>query len=128
MTISEIIKDINAIQEHLRKFQEKYNLVSTDFYKLYKANKLEQSRDFVEWLGFYEIMLDRESEYKKLLKEQISEYDFINSDQRLSDLVAELKSVLSEVSESNFKFEKEHRDLFLENANLFAPFIPSMTT
>jgi len=128
MTIDELLKDIHAIQDHLKKFEEKYKLISSDFYKLYKANKLELSRDFIKWLGFYEIMLDRESEYKKLLKEQISEYDFINSDQRLSDLVAELKSVLSEVSESNFKFEKEHRDLFLENANLFAPFIPSMTT
>ena len=76
MTIDEILKDIHAIQEHLKNFEEKYKLISSDFYKLYKANKLEQSRDFIEWLGFYEIKLDREHEYKKLLKEQITEYDF----------------------------------------------------
>ena len=76
MTIDEILKDIHAIQEHLKNFEEKYKLISSDFYKLYKANKLEQSRDFIEWLGFYEIMLDREHEYKKSLKEQIDEYDF----------------------------------------------------
>lgn len=126
MTIDEILKDIHAIQEHLKKFEEKYKLISSDFYKLYKANKLEQSRDFIEWLGFYEIMLDREHDYKRLLKEQIDEYDFINSDQRLSDLVAELKSDLCEVSESDFKFDREHRELFVENAKLFAPHIPSM--
>ena len=76
MTIDEILKDIHAIQDHLKKFEEKYKLISSDFYKLYKANKLEQSRDFIEWLGFYEIMLDREREYKQLLKEQIDECDF----------------------------------------------------
>lgn len=76
MTINEILRDIHSIQDHLKKFEEKYKLISQDFYKLYKANKLEQSHDFIEWLGFYEIMLDREYEYKKLLKEQIAEYDF----------------------------------------------------
>jgi len=66
MTADIISKDIHAIQEHLKKFEQKYNLNSPDFYRLYKENKMEQSRDFIEWLGFYEIMLDRESEYKKL--------------------------------------------------------------
>jgi len=51
MTIDEILKDIHAIQDHLKKFEEKYRLISPDFYKLYKANKLEQTRDFIEWLG-----------------------------------------------------------------------------
>jgi len=68
MTIDEILKDIHAIQEHLKNFEEKYKLISSDFYKLYKANKLEQSRDFIVWLGFYEIMLDREREYSNLSK------------------------------------------------------------
>ncbi len=77
MTIDEILKDIHSIQEHLKLFEEKYKLISSDFYKLYKANKLEQGRDFIEWLGFYEIILDREREYKKVLKEQITEYDLI---------------------------------------------------
>lgn len=76
MTIDEILKDIHAIQEHLKNFEERYKLLSADFFKLYQANKLEQSRDFIEWLGFYEILLDREREYKKLLKKQINEYDF----------------------------------------------------
>jgi len=48
MTIDEILKDIHAIQEHLKNFEERYKLISSDFYKLYKANKLEQSRDFFE--------------------------------------------------------------------------------
>jgi predicted DNA-binding antitoxin AbrB/MazE fold protein len=49
-----------------------------------------------------------------------------DSEQKLADLIAELKSDLSEVSESDFKFDKEHRELFLENAKLFAPLVPSM--
>jgi len=73
-------------------------------------------------------MLDREREYKKLLKQKIAEYDFSNSEQRLSDLIAELKSDRSKFSESDFKFDKEHRELFLENARSLSSFIPSMTT
>lgn len=76
MTIDEILKDIHGIQEHLKIFEEKYKLMSTDFYKLYKANKLKQSNDFIEWLGFYEIMLDREKDYRKILSQQLSDYDF----------------------------------------------------
>ena len=75
MTIEEILKDIHAIQEHLKVFEEKYRLISADFYKLLKANKLDESRDFIEWLGFYEILNDREREYRKLLKIKILEYN-----------------------------------------------------
>jgi hypothetical protein len=30
------------------------------FYKLYKAGKLEERWDFIDWAGIYEIKLDRE--------------------------------------------------------------------
>ena len=49
-----------------------------------------------------------------------------NIEQKLADLAAELKSDLCEVAKSDFKFDKEHRELFVENAKLFAPLIPSM--
>ncbi|MBC8184567.1 hypothetical protein H8E88_26015 [candidate division KSB1 bacterium] len=74
MTIDEVLKDIHAIHEHLQMFEEKYKLISSDFYNLYKKNKLEESHDFVEWLGFYEILLDRKHEYRKLLKSRILDY------------------------------------------------------
>jgi len=75
MTIEEVLKDIHAIQEHLNVFEEKYKLISADFYKLLKADKLDESRDFIEWMGFYEILTDREQEYRKLLKDQILDYN-----------------------------------------------------
>ena len=74
MTIDEVLKDIHAIHEPLQMFEEKYKLISSDFYNLYKKNKLEESHDFVEWLGFYEILLDRKHEYRKLL---LVKYDII---------------------------------------------------
>ena len=52
--------------------------------------------------------------------------DISSSEQKLYDLVNELKLDLSEVSDLNFKFDKEHRLLFQENANVLAPLIPSM--
>ncbi|MEZ4866310.1 MAG: hypothetical protein R3C14_33645 [Caldilineaceae bacterium] len=44
--------------------------LSADFYHLYKAGELEQSRDFIQWVGYYEAKLEREARYR----EQISEY------------------------------------------------------
>ena len=75
MTIEEVLKDIHAIQEHLNAFEEKYKLISADFYKLMKANKLDENRDLIEWMGFYEILTNREQENRKLLKDQILEYN-----------------------------------------------------
>jgi hypothetical protein len=43
-----------------------YGLLSADFYHLYKAGELEQTRDFMQWVGYYEAKLAREARYRKL--------------------------------------------------------------
>jgi predicted DNA-binding antitoxin AbrB/MazE fold protein len=77
-------------------------------------------------LQTYLIVVITKDDFQELLT-TISDKAF-KIEKKLADLVAELKSDLSEVSESDFKFDKEHRELFLENAKLFAPLIPSMTS
>jgi len=52
--------------------------------------------------------------------------DISTSEQKLSELATELKSDLAKLSDLVFKFDEEHRRLFLENANALAPLIPSM--
>jgi hypothetical protein len=76
MTLGELIRSIHELETYLKKFEEKYLLRSDDCYKLAKACKLEQNRDFIEWLGLYEIKLKREQKYQKFLTENL---DFLDS-------------------------------------------------
>jgi hypothetical protein len=42
-------------------------LLSTDFYYLYKAGELKQTRDFIQWVGYYEAKLERKARYREML-------------------------------------------------------------
>jgi len=61
VTINEIIQDIHGLEAELAQLENRYGLLSTDFYHLYKAGELEQSRDFIQWVGYYEAKLEREA-------------------------------------------------------------------
>ncbi len=65
MTIDEIIQDIHGLEAELAVLEKRYGLLSADFYHLYKAGELEQSRDFIQWTGYYEAMIERETRYRE---------------------------------------------------------------
>jgi hypothetical protein len=67
MTLDELIGGIHDLESYLKKFEEKYRLRSEDFYQLVLTGKLEQSNDFIEWLGVYEIKVKREKSYQERL-------------------------------------------------------------
>ncbi len=61
-------------EQRLLVFEEKYGLLSRDFYKAMLSGELaefdavEEIRlDFLKWMGAYKLWLNRESEYRKLL-------------------------------------------------------------
>lgn len=62
MTLTEIIQDIHGLDTELTILEERYGLLSEDFYHLYQTGELEQSRDFIEWIGYYEMKLEREAQ------------------------------------------------------------------
>ena len=66
MTLEEILQSIHALEGQLRKFEEQYRLRSEDFYRLVQEGRLEQSADFIEWLGLCEIKCKREQQYRRL--------------------------------------------------------------
>ena len=66
MTLSEILQSLHALEGQLRRFEEQYRLRSEDFYRLVQDGRLEQSADFLEWLGLYEIKCKREQQYHRL--------------------------------------------------------------
>lgn len=73
MMLSEIIQDIHGLDSELANLEKLYGLLSADFYHLYKAGELEQSRDFIQWVGYYEAKLEREARYRELMYAHLRE-------------------------------------------------------
>ena len=71
MTLNEIIQDIHGLDAQLTQLESRYGLLSADFYHLYKVGELEQSRDFIQWVGYYEAKLAREASYREMM------YDYL---------------------------------------------------
>ena len=67
MTLNEIIQDIHGLDKELAQLEDRYGLLSPDFYHLYKSGEVEQSRDFIQWIGYYEAKLERESRYRDMM-------------------------------------------------------------
>jgi hypothetical protein len=73
MTLNEIIQDIHGIEADLEELERRYGLLSADFYHLYKAGELEQTRDFIRWVAYYETKLDRTPRYRELMYTHLRE-------------------------------------------------------
>ena len=71
MTLDDIIQDIHGLDAELARLEKRYGLLSADFYHLYKAGELEQRRDFIEWVAYYEAKLQREAKYREQM------YDYL---------------------------------------------------
>ncbi|MBI3363174.1 MAG: hypothetical protein HY023_18895 [Chloroflexi bacterium] len=72
MTLDELIRSIHTLENHLQKFEEKYELRSEDFYRLVAEDKIDQTEEFIEWLGVYEIKLKREKAYARRVAEMLA--------------------------------------------------------
>ncbi|HBY92701.1 MAG TPA: hypothetical protein DEP84_01860 [Chloroflexi bacterium] len=73
VTLNEIIQDIHGLEAELAQLERRYGLLSADFYHLYQAGELEQSRDFIQWVGYYEARLAREARYREMMYEYLRE-------------------------------------------------------
>jgi hypothetical protein len=71
MTLYEVIESLHNLENRMQVFEKEYNLISEDFYRLARSGRLEQSKDFIKWLGYYELWLSRKELYQRLLAERI---------------------------------------------------------
>jgi hypothetical protein len=71
MTLSEIIQDIHGLDAELAQLEKRYGLLSSDFYHLYKAGELDQTREFIQWVGYYEVKLEREARYREMMYDHL---------------------------------------------------------
>jgi hypothetical protein len=75
VTLSEVLDDLRAADQVLRKFEQRYWLSSDVFYELYGQGRLddgENLEDFNEWAGFYKIKQHREELLSQFSKQRIA--------------------------------------------------------
>ena len=73
MTLHEIIQDIHGLDTELTQLEKRYGLLSADFSHLYQAGELAQSRDCIQWVGYYEAKLAREACSREVMYQHLRE-------------------------------------------------------
>jgi len=68
MTLDEIVREMNELEQHMQKFEWKYSIKSAEFYKLVLASKIEETFEFHEWLGLYKLWLEFREKYLESLQ------------------------------------------------------------
>jgi hypothetical protein len=74
ITLSEILDDLRAADQALRKFEQRYWISSADFYELYSQGLLDDGQhreDFSEWAGYYKLKLKREAALAQLSRQRL---------------------------------------------------------
>lgn len=71
MKLEEILRDIHGLDTHLQALERQYGLLSEDMYALYRLGELEQNRDLIRWVGYYELRQDRQRAYALALRERL---------------------------------------------------------
>lgn len=76
MEIYELVVEMKLLERRLTLYEEKYGVLSEDFYRAYMAGELsrydgydETRSDFSRWKGIYEIWLHRKAAYASQLKQ-----------------------------------------------------------
>lgn len=77
MQLHEIVAEIKQIERRLTLFEEKYGVLSEDFYAAFMSGQLgifdeydETRADFSRWKGIYETWKRRRAKYDEQLKGQ----------------------------------------------------------
>ena len=74
ITLSEILDDLRAADQALRKFEQRYWISSADFYELYSQGLLDDGQhreDFSEWAGYYKLKLKRAAALAQLSRQRL---------------------------------------------------------
>ena len=75
ITLSAILEDLQAADQAIHRFEQRYWLSSRQFYDLYIQGVLddgEHGEDFSEWAGFYKLKLKREQALEQLSQERLA--------------------------------------------------------
>jgi len=78
MELRQLVREIHWIEWQLRAFEDKYGILSRDFYRAMESGQLSEFDDgeephfcdFLEWHALYKVWLKRERAYRGLLRQQ----------------------------------------------------------
>ncbi len=77
MELHELVVEMKLLERRLTPYEEKYGILSEDFYKALMSGKLakydeydETRADFSRWKGIYETWLRRKKAYETQLKQR----------------------------------------------------------
>jgi hypothetical protein len=77
MELHELVIEMKLLERRLTLYEEKYGILSSDFYGALMAGKLERfdeydetRTDFSRWKGIYETWLRRRQSYDELIRQQ----------------------------------------------------------
>ncbi len=77
MEIHELVIEMKLLERRLTLYEEKYGILSEDFYAAFMAGKLsryddydESRADFSRWKGIYETWLRRKEVYTKQIQQR----------------------------------------------------------
>ena len=71
MTLEDIVEDMHGLEQRLRELERQYGVLSEDVYTLYRLGELEQSRDLIRWIGYYELRQERQKAYTVALRKRL---------------------------------------------------------
>jgi len=76
ITLSEILDDLGAADQALRKFEQRYWISSDTFHTLYSQGALdngEHREDFSEWSGYYRVKQHREALLRRFSEQRVAD-------------------------------------------------------
>ncbi len=76
ITLSDILDDLRAADQALRRFEQRYWLSSDVFFELYSQGLLDDGshlEDFAEWAGHYKLKLKREAALDKFSRQRVEQ-------------------------------------------------------
>lgn len=73
--LGDILDDLRAAEEGLRKFERRYSISSDDFYALYSKGLLDDganAEDMAEWAGHCKLRQKRQAALERISKERLA--------------------------------------------------------
>ena len=74
LTLGDILDDLQAADQVLRKFEQRYWISSKHFYELYSQGQLDDGshrEEFSEWAGYYKLKLKRMAALDQLSQQRL---------------------------------------------------------
>lgn len=83
MTLDDILQDIHALEDELRAYERKYNMLSEIFYEAYTDGEEPPDdawvRDWTAWASAYKLWLRRREQYRAAIVQLRVEADSVSS-------------------------------------------------